>query len=281
MLNELLNELTEAENKALCREIIRRRSVRNYTGEPLPLGFRERFKEFCLKKAEDLEVSEEINSSITFQLLSADQVEKPFNKAPSYLCAYCGKNGQLNAAYKMEQASLWLSSEEIGSCWLGMAKPKKEFMEANDMPFYKMLALGAAPNPLQIYRSDLSNFQRKALSEIYHKEANVNDSYASILDTLEALRLAPSAVNSQLWRIQGAQLDEKTLALRLYMLRSPFGLLEGQKLADAGIALCHLILCARKNGIYKELIREETPPPLAKAQSLAKAQYIRSLIVEV
>jgi len=72
---------------------------------------------------------------------------------------------------------------------------------------------------------------------------------------LEAVRLAPSAMNRQGWYLSAA--GNK---IRLHMAGNNFlirKLMDPLTTADAGIALCHLILAARHNGKFAAAYREE------------------------
>ncbi len=155
-------------------------------------------------------------------------------KAPHYLLLYSeNKDGYLlNAGFLLQQVDLFLSSAGIGSCWLGMIKPKATFVDGLD--FTVMLAIGTSQEP--IHRKNLSEFNRKSLSEISRGDD----------PRLECARLAPSASNKQPWYFVCDKGD-----IHVYR-KKPGGLMGSiyDRLTqfDLGIALCHLMLVSEKLG---------------------------------
>jgi nitroreductase len=242
---------TDEEQKDLYREIFRRKSVRRYKDEPLQDGVLERILEMCTGKALPLN-----DEKAAFQILSGDQVEKIFNNAPHYLCLYARPEpaAAVNVSVIAEQVSLALSAQETGSCWLGMAKPKKAFMEYQGLPFYMMLAFGTPTEAP--YRSDLKDFNRKPLKLI--------TDISGIDDIMECARLAPSAMNRQSWYFSGISDALGVRGIRLYMTQAP---LIGRftvhlDYADAGIALAHL--CIGTKDRFSGFIKEESVQSVRK-----------------
>lgn len=101
-------------------------------------------------------------------------------KKPSYL---------LNAGYMLEQMDLYLSSRQIGVCWYGMCKAKQSQLDGLD--YVILLAFGKSSS--QDSRDQVSQFRRKSKAEIWQGDFDP--------DVVEAVRLAPSACNSQPWRV--------------------------------------------------------------------------------
>lgn len=155
-------------------------------------------------------------------------------KSPHYLLLYSErKEGYLpNAGFLLQQADLYLSSLGLGSCWLGAAKTKAPAKDGLD--YVIMLAFGTpADNP---HRNSISEFKRKPLNEI-----SVGSD-----DRLEAVRLAPSANNSQTWYficnndcIQMYRKKQNIIKAAMY---------NSMNQIDMGIALCHLWLASEKQG---------------------------------
>lgn len=80
------------------------------------------------------------------------------------------------------------------------------------------------------------------------------DEAGKLFQPLEMVRLAPSAVNKQPWRMIVTE-----EAVHFYLQRSKGfsgGKLDMQKM-DLGIALCHFELMAKELGIYTEFVMEE------------------------
>jgi hypothetical protein len=129
-----------------------------------------------------------------------------------------------------------------------MAKPKGALAEYQGLPFFKLIAFGFSAEPL--HRDTPSGpdaFNRKPLTKI----TNIQNRD----DLLEAVRLAPSAMNRQGWYL--SQAENK---IRLYMAGNAFflkKLMDPLTIADAGIALCHLVLAARHCGEFVSAYRED------------------------
>ena len=156
-------------------------------------------------------------------------------KAPHYLLIYAQKTAgnSMNAGFILQQMDLFLSLNDIGSCWLGMAKPKTVSLEG--LEFSMMLAIGPSQEP--VHRADTSEFARKPLQEI----AQGDDL------RLDAARLAPSARNRQPWYFVCKGGDIHVYHKRpgglmgpIYDRLTPF---------DLGITLCHLMLASEKHGV--------------------------------
>lgn len=227
----------------LYDNIFIRKSTRKFRPDALPSDQLARITEF-MQKAKPLfpqirTSAEIVGSSDVKGMVSA--------KAPHYLVFYSGQEEGflLNAGFLMQQADLFLCSLGLGSCWLGMAKtalPAK-----NGMEYVIMLAFGNTQDSPR--RENIADFKRRALSEI----ASGPD------DRLEAVRLAPSATNSQPWYFT-CQED------CLYVYRKKLGALKAamyntMNQIDMGIALCHLWLASEKQGRSFSFSADAKNPP--------------------
>ncbi len=94
----------------------------------------------------------------------------------------------LNAGYMLEQMDLYLTSRNIGVCWYALAKPHK--MQVDGLDYIIMLNFGKS-RP-QDFRKSIKQFRRKKREEIW------NGDFDS--EVIEAVRLTPSACNTQPWR---------------------------------------------------------------------------------
>lgn len=95
----------------------------------------------------------------------------------------------LNIGYTFEQLDLYLASKNIGVCWYGMGKVEEE--KIDNLKFVIMLAIGKAEP--DAFRKDYTKSKRKASNEIWS-----GDEWNEIANYV---RYAPSACNSQPWRI--------------------------------------------------------------------------------
>ena len=216
-------------NEELYKTIFTRKSIRKYDMIPLTDQKLIEIKNFADN------VKQLIPSiKCEFSFLTDDKV-----KAPHYILIYSEKKEGylLNAGFMLQQVDLFLSSVNLGSCWLGMAKPSKEVPALqNGLEFVIMLAFGNTQEKL--HRADNSEFKRKGISEI----TSINGAD----QLLEAARLAPSASNSQPWYFSGNTNEIIVCREKLNLLKAP--IYNKMNQIDTGIALCHLWLSIEHQG---------------------------------
>ena len=223
-------------NQELYNAIFKRKSIRKYNMTPLSQDKLAEIMEF----ADNLKpLDGSIKYSFSFIGENDARILLPLKLAPHYICLYSDKkDGYLmNAGYLLQQVDLFLSANNIGSCWLGMAKPNKDIPAQQDgLEFVIMLAFG---NPAEkMYRENTSEFNRKSLSEI--------SSIVGLDQVLEPVRLAPSAGNTQTWFFCG---DENEIIVRRMKLNLIKASLYGKlNPIDIGIALYHLWLSLDHEG---------------------------------
>ena len=222
-------------NNQLYKAIFTRKSTRKYEMTPLPANTLVELQKF----ASTVKVLDE---SIKYELsyLGTNDVKNLLPiKAPHYICFYSEKKGDylMNAGFVLQQLDLYLSANNLGSCWLGMAKPSKQVMEPkNGMEFVIMLAFGNSNE--QVNRADISVFTRKSISNI--------SSIAGADELLEPVRLAPSASNTQSWFFSGNAQEITVSREKLNIIKAQ--LYGKMNQIDAGIALCHLWLSLENQG---------------------------------
>lgn len=235
------------DNLDLYSTIFKRKSIRKYTGEPL--------------EASRLESLQDLINGLTplygsikteIVILSPKEIKTMLPiKAPHYVVVYSeAKEGYLpNAGFMLQQVDLFLSANGIGACWLGMGSPQKEAASRNGLEYVITLAFGNAGEP--VHRDSISEFKRKALSEI--------SSVKGAEELLEAARLAPSASNSQPWYFTGS--SDRIIVCRKLPNILKAALYGKFNNIDMGIALCHLWTAARHTGRSIEFIRENAAVP--------------------
>ena len=161
----------------LYETIFTRRAVRKY--EPVPLDDKTlaEIQDF-LNQAEQMQ-----GQKATFEIVSADAVKGA--QAPHYILAYCDANdaAYANVGYVLSKCDLYIQSIGLGSVFLGMAKPVQKRDD-----YCIMLAFGKSGAP---FRSGEKDFDRLPLAEICGTDNSIT----------RAARLAPSAINSQPWKI--------------------------------------------------------------------------------
>lgn len=172
-------------------------------------------------------------------------------KSPYYISFYAEAKVDylVNIGFLGQQLDLFLSSSGIGTCWLGLGTPQKAYASKDGMAFVITLVCGQPNEPL--YRNNIAEFRRKNLDEI----TSLNRSK----EILEAVRLAPSATNSQPWYFSGSS-DKIIIQRKLpNFLKAPFYKKYNQ--IDMGIAIFHLKVATLHNGKKIELIKEDVTAP--------------------
>ncbi|MBQ6497516.1 MAG: nitroreductase [Bacilli bacterium] len=155
-----------------------------------------------------------------------------------------------NIGYLGEQLDLYLVSKNIGTLWFGIGKPDEQ--ELNGLDFVIMIAI-AKVDSANKFRKDMYKSKRKELSEIW--------TGGNFLDIANIVRFAPSACNTQPWKVE---VNNKEIKVYRYRKDGKRGIMPKDKVTyynqiDIGIFLCFLELCLEHNSInYKrELYTEE------------------------
>lgn len=219
--------------RELYDQLARRKSMRKFDCDS-PLSAAE------LKEIEALAAGLtplEAGLAVKFRLVEAGGTSAKFGEY--CLLCYGGRQPHdlLNAGYMLEQMDLHLAARDIGCCWLGIAKPDIRVYQGLD--YVIMLTLGKS-RP-EDFRTGSRDFRRKPLADIW----------SGAFDPLvtEAVRLAPSACNSQPWRFASA--EHKIQVYRDPKAKSfiPPGQRAFLNTIDVGISLCFLDV-ALQHGDY-------------------------------
>jgi len=219
--------------KELYPLIFRRKSTRKYRGPASEDELRE--IEDHLGKLEPL--LEDVDTE--FRVLGREDVKVRMQPpAPHYIAAFSdGDPGKTNVGFMLQQMDLRLSGMGLGSCWQGIPQLRDHVRSGLD--FVILLAFGAAAEPVH---REHSEFKRKPLSEITEIEG--------MDDILEAVRLAPSAVNNQPWYLTGG--DGKIHAYCRIQNPLKRRLVGRWNSIDMGIALAHLRISLEYHGYRSE-----------------------------
>lgn len=173
-------------NETLYSMIHKRRSFRQFRNEKLS-------REKCM------EVISGYNGEIgTFKLVDRSQTSCPIGDV--CLLYYGDRDNPmdlLQAGYRLEKLELYLQANSIGACWYGFGRTKERNYEGKD--FLIMLTLGYLEED-KLRKSD-DEFKRNSIDEICDGDFDKR--------VLEDVRLAPSACNSQPWKIvsEGSRID--------------------------------------------------------------------------
>lgn len=234
-------------NNDLYNTIFTRRSVREYRDEPLTaedLG--------ALREA--LASLEPIREGVPIELILWPE------ETPTRVLAYCEDTpiGRANVGFMLQQLDLFLQSRGIGGLWYGMGKEPKDAAARGTLKYAICYKFGYPQEKSR--RENVSEFTRKPIEEV------VSDT--KDFEKMEAVRLAPSAMNSQPWFVEVKGPVTILSRAKGKFIKEMF--LKKLNQLDMGIALCHAALAlAHENG---------NPPPIALTREEAsKAE--RSVIL--
>jgi len=164
----------------------------------------------------------------------------------------------------LQQMDLSFSASGLGSCWLATPKPTKVVTESSKLEFVILMSFGNSKETL--YRTNVSQFKREPISKITNIEGTD--------ELLEAVRLAPSAVNHQNWYFTGTKDLIHAYSSKPSFLR---GVIGGSYFPlNVGIALCHLQLAAEHRGWKTKFVFDrsrDTNPPKNR-------EYVATLEIE-
>ena len=151
-----------------------------------------------------------------------------------------------NIVYLGEQLDLYLVSKNIGTLWFGIGKVKEEKLDGLD---FVIMILIKKIDSSDKFRKDMYKSKRKELSEIWEGE--------SFLDIANIVRFAPSACNTQPWKVEASSSQIKVYR---YKKAGKRGIMPIDKVIyynqiDMGIFLCFIELCLEHNSInYKRTL---------------------------
>lgn len=257
-------------NSPLDQIVKSRTSIRTYTKESLSQDIKSKINTYIN------ELSGPFSPKVTIKLLESDTASKDVKlgtygiiKGASNYLGGAVEKGDLDLeelGYEFEKLVLYVTSLDLGTCWLGGTFNRGEFakvmcIKGNEIfPIVSPLGHGTDKRRLldSFMRFAAKSKQRKEWSELFFngdfsiplKEEDCKD-YAF---ALEMVRLAPSASNKQPWRVvkEGNTYHFYELKAEGYSDRFSYDI---QRL-DVGIGLCHFHLSAiEKNlkGDFKKL----------------------------
>lgn len=138
------------------------------------------------------------------------------------------KTGYLeNAGYMLQQLELYLVTKNIGSCWMGIARPDEPKCEGLD---YVIMLASSKVTP-DMFRQSTAEFDRRDAAQLCRGELDA--------DVIEAVRLAPSACNTQCTNIVSSNNKVEFFRRKCSVSFVGDDKLEYFNKIDSGIALCH------------------------------------------
>ena len=204
--------------------IYKRQSIRSYDSTPLDNQTLYEIRDF-------IDNAKELNPNIkwSYEILPTENISTMMRwNAPHYIAIFSEEkdNYYQNVGFIFQQVDLFLQSEGIGACWIGMGNPKNYENPNNDQKFIIIMSIGK-PNG-NLYR-EIGQFRRKSLDEISDRTD----------EQLIPAQFVPSASNTQPWYFTHNDDGSYDLyRVKLGMLRSR---VYGKwNRIDTGIALAHL-----------------------------------------
>ena len=139
-----------------------------------------------------------------------------------------------NIGYLGEQLDLYLVSKNIGTLWFGIGTPEEKVLDGLD--FVIMMAISKVDSPDK-FRKDMYKSKRKKIEEMWN-----GDHYLEIADIV---RFAPSACNTQPWKVEAKEDELKVYRYRKEGKRGimPKNMVIYFNQIDIGIFLCFVELC--------------------------------------
>lgn len=250
----------------LFETIYRRKSIRKYAGKSLPAEKLQEIKAIAdgasklyanidmrVHIVEDGEKIQEIMSGI---IGSYGKV-----RAPHYLVITSEeKDGYLeNVGFAVEEIVLKLTALGIGTCWIGGHVKKNLLQNIINLPEAHtpavLVSFGYPAEGEELLRKNPAEAKRLAVSEFV--TGTPDATWSKIMD---AVRIAPSAANTQPWRIafEGGAVHVFAVKRSFFLVKH---LLERVNRIDIGIALSHIAIAAEHFGKkleFKKLKSAET-----------------------
>lgn len=266
--------------KRVTELIKERRSVRTYDGRVLD----ENIKRKLLAYAEEMQ--NPFGIPVELKLLDAKEHGLTCPVVSGTELYVGGKVKKTAGActafgYSFEKFVLYAQSLGLGTVWLGGTMNRGAFEQAMDLTDDEMMPCASPVGYPAGKLSVRENLMRKAIKaderlpfgELFFDGAlnqSLTKERAGILaEPLEMVRLAPSAVNKQPWRVIASD-DCVHFYLKRGKASAPAGWLDMQMI-DMGIALCHFVLAAEEKGLQLELLQAD--PGLVSNQNL---EYVAS-----
>lgn len=209
----------------LEEQIYLRKSCRKYLDEPVNLDLIDEFMSNVKPLNEDIKYR--------YEFLKQNEVSSKMHfKAPYYLAIYSEikENYMVNAGFIFQQLCLYLQSQGIGSCWLGLGSPKKK-----DSEFVILISFGKSDDMTRT----LDEFKRNNLSKISDE----------VDESLIPAQLAPSAMNSQPWYFRHTVDGFDVYEVKQNIIKRQ--LLKRWNPIDMGIAISHMYIANENTFEFK------------------------------
>lgn len=190
------------------------------------------------------------------------------------------KGAMEDYGYGMERNVLEAQSLGLATCWLGGTFSKSGFSSALNLkeneylPAVTPVGYAAARRSIvdSVFRLGAGSDRRKTWDKLFFDsdfQPMTEEAAAYYKESLECVRIAPSAANRQPWRV----IKDKNGAFHFYLERSPgyagiYGEVKLQNV-DMGIAMCHFELCSSALGLRGNWAFDDAGLPLKGREYIA------------
>ena len=266
-------------------ELIRhRRSVRTFDGNPLRPEDAEKLMAFARSAGNPYDIP------IEWRLLNAktEKLSSPvITGTETFIAGKMTRVPHAEEAFGIEFEKIVLYAEYLGfgTTWIAGTMDRKAFERAMElkegevMPCISPLGYPAARMSLRevLMRKGVKADRRMNFEELFFDgsfdKPLMKESAGSLTDTLEMVRLAPSAVNKQPWRVVLADGNAHFYEKRSkgYLGADGWDL----QLVDMGIAMCHFLCGTEEAGRQAELVLSE--PDIQKPEGVF---YTASIVIK-
>lgn len=186
--------------------------------------------------------------------------------------------------YSFEAFVLYAQSLDLGTVWLGGTMNRAVFEDAMELGDDEMMPCATPIGSVAKKMSVRETMMRKAIKadeRLPFEELFFDGTFdrplskekaGNLAVPLEMVRLAPSAVNKQPWRV----LVEEN-AMHFYLKRSKGMGKEGKldiQMVDMGIALCHFALTAKAYGLNIEFRQKAPQLPVGDMEYVASYKLL-------
>ena len=273
-------------------EIIRaRKSVRTYDNRHLPSTVKEKIMAYAN------EISGVFGAKVRFTLIDTESFLEHsrvklgtygvITGAASYLVVAVNKNDKNmeEVGYMLEQVILYATELGLGTCWLGGTFKREAFVKAIKLKEDELLPvivpIGYAKEHerglISLFRFIAGSGKRKPWEKLFFQEQwntrlSMVDAAAYFLP-LEMVRLAPSAMNRQPWRIM---IDKNMYHFYLQHTQGMASIGFDIQKIDMGIAMAHFELTARELSLPGYWQVKEQEPQIKNMP--AHSEYIVSWV---
>lgn len=279
-------------NISITDIIKKRKSSRTYTDKPVEIIKKEQIFQFIanLKKPP-------FNSAARFEMVDLDlhftgKVSGTYGVikgAETFIAGIVGKGpGDMeDVGYLFERIILFATAIGLDTCWMGASFSRELFAEKitlnpeETLPVVSPIGYRADRRSLMdlVFHMSAGSKNRKSWPEIFFYRTfheSLEKSSAGALEMpFEMVRLAPSAVNKQPWRLVADDNAVHFFLKRTAGFKSMFAM-DLQRI-DMGIAMCHFELAADvacKSGLWK-IENPDIPSAPKDVEYVASWKYLK------